>query len=386
MQVFPLTTPVLSLCFARGPIQSKAGALLFLRLGMAQIARLGLLLGFLVGSAAFGAAFDYANPLPFTYSEGQEKSKKEVRDPCITRVGDTYYLVFTMSPFSNYEVDRVSLPDQGGSPGIALYSSKDLKAWRFENWLVKSSELAENCPYKDRFWAPEIHQFGSKFYLIFTADNWIKNEHNSSGKIGIAGYPFVSVADRIQGPYRHFTYIEKGACDTTLFSDAEGRTYAAMPKNSIFVRQIDLSGLEQGVIKWIGAEKLAVACENTDICNVESPRYLEGPWVERIGSKYYLFHAANYKRDGGTMRKGYWTNVAYAENPLGPWTKDPRAQLFEGGHLAAFDGPGGGKWFAYRGESRNSCSGLLCVDPFQIAKDGTVLVQPTIGARSIPLR
>ena len=36
---------------------------------------------------------------------------------------------------------------------------------------MKSSELPEDCPYKHRFWAPEIHKIGGRFYLIFTADN-----------------------------------------------------------------------------------------------------------------------------------------------------------------------------------------------------------------------
>ena len=30
----------------------------------------------------------------------------------------------------------MSLPNQGGSPGIKLYSSMSLKEWKFENWLV----------------------------------------------------------------------------------------------------------------------------------------------------------------------------------------------------------------------------------------------------------
>jgi len=29
-------------------------------------------------------------------------------------------------------------PDGGGSPGIALYSSPDLKSWKFESWLAEA--------------------------------------------------------------------------------------------------------------------------------------------------------------------------------------------------------------------------------------------------------
>lgn len=31
--------------------------------------------------------------------------------------------------------------------------------------------LPENGPYKNCFWAPEIHKMRGRFYLVFTADN-----------------------------------------------------------------------------------------------------------------------------------------------------------------------------------------------------------------------
>jgi len=111
--------------------------------------------------------FTYRNPIYFQGKTG----KDEVRDPCIIREGDTYYLVFTVWPFRGRDEKHLNDPDQGSSPGIKLFSSKDLLTWTFENWLVKSSELPEDCPYKHRFWAPEIHKIGGRFYLIFTADN-----------------------------------------------------------------------------------------------------------------------------------------------------------------------------------------------------------------------
>lgn len=158
-------------------------------------------------AAAFGvataaaAAGDWSNPLPFSYSEGQVEPRTELRDPCIIREGDRYYLVFTMYPFRNREEKRLAEPDQGGSPGIALYSSPDLKTWKFER--------------------------------------------------------------------------------DPAFPD------------------------------WLG----------------------------------------------------YWTGVAYADHPLGPWKKDPRGRLFRGGHLAVFDGPGGEKCFSYRGESGGAAQGRLSVEP-----------------------
>lgn len=124
----------------------------------------------LVAICSTAQALTYTNPLPFEY-DALGKTRRELRDPCIIREGNTYYLVFTVWPFSNREEKRLSLPNQGGSPGIKLYSSMDLKEWKFENWLVKADELPKGCPYRNRFWAPEIHKIGGRFYLIFTADN-----------------------------------------------------------------------------------------------------------------------------------------------------------------------------------------------------------------------
>lgn len=325
----------------------------------------------------------WSNPLPFQYAEGQTTPRREVRDPCIIREGDTYYLVFTMWPFANREEDRMELSDNGSSPGISLYSSPDLKTWKFENWLVKSSELPENCPYKHRFWAPGIHTIDGRFYLIFTADNWLKKEYNPAGSWGTAGYAFVGVANRVTGPYEHITYIKGAACDTSLFEDTDGKTYAVIPRYHIDMQEIDLSGLARGEVKLLGQPRRVITAENTDIGIAAKPDYLEGPWLGKISGQYHLFYAAIYRDKNHPAWLGYHTGVAVADRVMGPYQKDPRGRILEGGHLAVFGSPDGGKWFSYRGESRNQAGGLLCVDPFELDAQGRVrTVAPTIGEQS----
>ncbi len=318
------------------------------------------------------SVFHWSNPLPFAYTEGQIALRTEVRDPCIVRDGDRYYLILTMWPFSNREINRLERPNQGGSPGIALYSSKDLATWKFENWLVKSADLPIDCPYKNRCWAPEIHKLGGKFYLIFTADNWIKKSYNPAGSWGTAGHAFVGVSDTVKGPYRHISFIDGGACDTTLFEDPDGKTYAFIPRGSIDVQQIDLNQLENGKVRLVGKAATIATADNRDIGLEARPEYLEGPWVEKMGETYVLFYAEIYKDPRHPDLLGYRTGAAYANHPLGPWTKDPRGQVFFGGHLTVFPGPDGRRWFAYRGESRREHQGLLCVDPFDMDATGRV--------------
>ena len=325
-------------------------------------------------------AFTWSNPLPLRYVEGQSAPRTEIRDPCIIRDGDTYFLTFTMWPFRNREERFLKEPNQGGSPGIALYSSRDLKDWKFQNWLVKSAELPEDCPYKNRFWAPEIHRINGKFYLIFTADNWIDGKYNKPGHWGSAGYCFIGVADKVTGPYEHITYVEGGTCDMTLFGDSDREIYAIKPKGDIFVQKMDLDGIGQGRIQFVGPEKKVVACKNDDIGVATSPEYLEGPWMEKNGDQYCLFYAEIYKDKACPDFLGYRTGVAYADNIAGPYKKDPRGQVFFGGHLAVFDGPDRRKWFSYRWEKDDSARGLLCIDPFEIDGHGKVQARETRGS------
>ena len=324
------------------------------------------------------AVFTWSNPIYFQGRTG----KDEVRDPCLVREGDTYYLVFTVWPFRGRDEKHLGDPDQGSSPGIKLFSSKDLKEWKFEKWLVRSADLPGNCPYKHRFWAPEIHKIGGRFHLIFTADNWIAKSYNPAGTWGAAGYAFVGVADRITGPYGHITYIAGGACDTSLLEAADGRTYAVIPAGDVFVQEIDLTKLGEDKVKLVGERRRVVTCDNADIGLDARPQYLEGPWAVRRGGKWFLFYAGPYK-DTPNEKGGYWAGVAYADSPLGPWQKDPRGKVFWGGHVAVFDGPDGRLWFSYRGEQPRETRGFLCIDPMDIDAAGRVQpVGPTVGERA----
>jgi xylan 1,4-beta-xylosidase len=327
----------------------------------------------------------WSNPLPFEYAEGQTEPCREVRDPCIIQDAGSYYLVFTMRPFANREEKRMDLPNNGSSPGIALYRSGDLRSWKFEGWLVKSAALPENCPYKHRFWAPEIHKMGGKFYLIFTADNWLKKEYNPAGTWGTAGYAFVGVAEKITGPYEHITYIPGAACDTSLFADADGRTYAIIPRYNIDIQEIDLTGLSRGDVKLLGLPKRVVTAENSDIGIEAKPDYLEGPRIEKIGTHYYLFCAEIFRDKKYPDWLGYHTGVAVADKVMGPYQKDPRGRIFEGGHLSVFEAAQGGKWFSYRGEASGPAHGLLCVDRFELDADNKVRTSaPTLGPQAGP--
>jgi len=315
----------------------------------------------------------YKNPLLFPGPDNHG----ELRDPCIIRHGDHYYLVYTMWPFSDISGRDPSKPDMGSSPGIQMFVSTDLTNWKPLTWLVKFADLPDDCPYKGRFWAPEIHEHNGKFYLIFYADNWIDSKYNGDGKPGY--HAFIGVSNKVDGPYEHISYLPDSACDTTLLFDDDGRTFAIMPYGDMFEQQVDLSKIEQGKLSYIGLRTKILSHDNSDI-SLPSPKYLEGPWAMKVKKRYYLFYAETYP-------DAYWTGVAYADSPTGPWHKDPRGNVFWGGHLAVFNGPDGRNWFSYREEKFDEGRGLLAVDPFDIAGDGAIQVQgPTNTSQTVTIR
>ena len=226
--------------------------------------------------------------------------------------------------------------------------------------------------------------------MIFTADNWIKDEYNKGGKIG-AYVAFVGVADKVTGPYQSITWLKGAGCDTTLFADDDGKTYAIMPFGDEFIQEVDLTGIEQGDIKLIGPRRMIVSRDNRDVGRRTSPDYLEGPWMIKRKGKYVLFTAAPYRNPkpgdqnsiASDLAPGYWVGAAVADDIWGPYRKQP--QVFLGGHIAIFQGPDGKEWFSYRGEAGGKSQGRLCIDPIPFEQDGSVKpFKPTTGAVAIP--
>ncbi len=330
--------------------------------------------------------FKYRNPI---YPSGRIgiNGNNTLRDPCIIRVKNTYYLVFTMYPFGNWTARNLSKPDQNSSPGIRIYSSTDLTHWKPGPWLYRSSKLPDNCPYKNQFWAPEIHQINRKFYIIFGASNWIAKKYNPGDRFGY--WTYVGVADKVTGPYRHTSLLPGGSgCDSDLFQDTDGKVYDIFPLGNMYIQQVDLSHMARHKISFTGPRVLAVPCSNKDIGLPVSTTYVEGPWTTKIGNLYYLFYAEPYNTFNPKYPKlyGYRTGCAYARSVMGPWKKDPRGTVFWGGHLALFQGPDSRPWFSYRIEKSRRYNGLLGIDPLILAPDGKVgHDRPTLGSQTVPL-
>ena len=131
---------------------------------------------------------------------------------------------------------------------------------------------------------------------------------------------------RVTGPYRHITWLKGAGCDTTLFADDNGKTYAIMPFGDEFIQEVNLTGIEQGDIKLVGSRRMIVSRDNKDVGRRTSPDYLEGPWIIKRKGKYILFTAAPYRKPKlvpqtsapADLAEGYWVGAAVADNIWGP--------------------------------------------------------------------
>jgi xylan 1,4-beta-xylosidase len=291
-----------------------------------------------------------------------------MRDHQILKIGDVWYMTGTSSPYW-----------KGPSPGVRLYKSSDLLNWTFVNWLIDASKLPEDCFFKGRFWAPEIHPAHGRFYLTVNSghgggpedENRLMQEHAI----------ILFVADQIAGPYTLITREKPIGKpfknDASLFTDVDGRSYLYASGGGLWQAEINL---ETG--KLVGREDLEKICSPGDAGNPDwMIGGIEGPFVIKRGDWYHLFFSA--------WTFGYEVGVMRAKSPLGPWELASREPIFgtrkrrhraeqmerggyahlsfvdtpdpyaEAGHCAIFEGPDGRDWLSchYLKEGRHPIPG-----------------------------
>jgi xylan 1,4-beta-xylosidase len=315
--------------------------------------------------------FTWTNPI---YYQG-DKNGDEVHDPDVINDRGIYYMVATLAPFANFTYRDPNRPNYGSAPGIAIYSSRDLKVWKFEDWLYKSSDIPDTAPYKHQFWAPEIHKIDGRYYIIFGASNWIADKYNITGKMGY--YQFIAVADKVTGPYEHTTALQGPGVDTSLFQDDDGKTYVVWPWNEI--HPVDLSQIDRGIVT-VGPKISQTTTPDQFRANGHdwhADAAVEGPYMIKHGGIYYSLYACNY---GGV----YATGVSTATSLSGPWTLDPRGPVFNGGHQSEFIGPNG-QWWACDKHENTNISQWVSIDPITFGSDGRLNVIQTNTPQSIQI-
>jgi beta-xylosidase len=288
--------------------------------------------------------FTYTNPITRDPSQS-------MRDHQILKVGDTWYMTGSTPPYW-------TLPN----PGVRLFTSRDLLHWTFHSWLIDASKLSDDCFYRGRFWAPEIHRAHNRFYLtVNTGNRGDRGEQYATPHAVV-----LFVADRVTGPYELLT--KKGPIgkefrnDASLFTDDDGRSYLYCSGGGLWQAEIDLK-----TGKLFGRDDAESICGPRDAGNPDWMHGgIEGPFVIKRVGVYYMFFSA--------WTRGYEVGVMRAAHPLGPWKlmpnspilgtrkrhyrepqmikggyahiqfEDTRDPFVETGHCAIFEGPDGKDW------------------------------------------
>ena len=311
-------------------------------------------------------SFVYKNPV---YS----KAIDSIRDCQIVEDKGCYYLIGTCPPYW-----------EGPNPGIKLYSSDDLLNWQFERFLLKREALDEDVWYRDRFWAPEIHNVHDRYYLTFNCRNDQTSFPHSCG---------LAVADHILGPYTVLTHgqpLIKPGNDLTIFVDDDAKTYVFW--SGIWEQDIDLASCT-----LLGEPIQCFTPEEGQWDEIG----VEGPYVVKRKGTYYMFYSS--------WTRGYEIGYATSEAPLGPWQKfagnpffgaqyqktcgergmnftgDPNSPYVGVGHNAIFTGPDGRDWLVchYQEKGRREALGF---DPIWFEKGSVKSNGPTYAEQSVARR
>ena len=213
-------------------------------------------------------------------------------DPSVIRVGDDYWTTATSAEWS---------------PIFLLMHSRDLVHWEARGAVFRERPVwaARN------FWAPELQQFGSRFYVYYTAR--MKN-----GPLCVA----VASAAEPQGPYTdHGALVcqEIGSIDAVATADENGDIYLLWKE--------DDNSRNQPTPLWaqkLSADGTRLVGSRTELFRNDPTTWeggvVEGSFVVRRGGWFYMFYSGNACCG---RRCNYALGVARARKLLGPWEKNP---------------------------------------------------------------
>jgi xylan 1,4-beta-xylosidase len=185
-------------------------------------------------------------------------------DPCVIRVGDTYYM-------SNTTMHMC--------PGVPISKSKDLVNWEPAGYAYQKMEDNDGTTlqngknmYGQGSWASSLRYHNGMFYVTFAALNTGKTYIYKTADVASPNWEKISFSPHLYDP--------------SLFFDDDGRVYIVSEADNIRLTELnaDLSGVKAGGVNQIvipNASKLA-----------GGPDYYvtaEGNHMYKVNGKYYHF-------------------------------------------------------------------------------------------------
>lgn len=254
-------------------------------------------------------------------------------DPFVMLYENTYYLYGTTRNF-------------------CCWWSKDFADWEYAGPAYRTQQ---NPWATGSFWAPEVHRYRGKFYLIYSAkgpDRRVSPTQTQDARPKEHMWICLAASDKPEGPFvdvKTPLFMDDESCiDGHLFLDdgdvpyiyftrvgATGNPYASPPTGYMYGKTYgarlspDLTQLQGEPVLCVQADQAWEQPESMfSRCN-------EGAFVFKRGGRYYMTYSAYHY-----ARPEYGIGCATASSPLGPWTKSPNNPLVTRHLDIGVSGPG----------------------------------------------
>lgn len=201
-------------------------------------------------------------------------------DPYVLSYNGVYYIYSTNHPDDGFEV----------------FTSTDLVNWESAGMCAKKGDIIGDSG----FWAPEVYERNGKFYMLYTAQEFLA----------------MAVSDSPTGPFTktsdEFIISDYRAIDGNILFDDDGSIYL------YFSKVTDNDGQQLWGCR-MGDDLLTI--DESTLTHLTSPEGWEGatnegPFVIKHNGTYYLTYSGD-GYGGGTYSVGYATS----DSPLGKYTK-----------------------------------------------------------------
>jgi len=271
-----------------------------------------------------GKSVRYCNPLPLeASSKDGSPSGVGLGDVTVVKEGDAYYLFGT---------------------GGGAWVSKDFVNWKYQAVEVRDGRLPV---------APHVVKFNGAFYMSGN-DAPLYKAPGILGPYEVYGQWLDEKGQPWKVTYQGTT--ANGAFDVDIFVDDDNKPYMYFPGRSmggIYVAPLDPTALNRFTAApkhLFGFDPAHVWERWGEYNEYTAAAWIEGPWMFKRNSVYYLEYSAS-----GTQWLSYASGVYSAKSPLGPFTYNSRNPLLRKtsgvvtgpGHGCVVKGPDGNWWVFY---------------------------------------
>ena len=353
----------------------------------------------------------------FLVSCAENKTTDTYKNPLNVAFGDPFILNASDGKFYMYGTS--------GESGFRTYSSEDMVNWKDEGLIYQGA--TPDSWTVDCFWAPEVYERNSKFYLFFSS-NWKENPTGELENFRIG----VAVSDKPTGPFKEMfsrPVFDPGypIIDANLyFDDVNGKVYM------YYSRCCYKHAVESEIADWAREKGWFDEVEESWIYGVElkpdfsgvigepvlllrppvriddkqsewesrsvtakevNRRWTEGSYIIKKEDIYYMMYSANFF--GGEY---YAVGYATSSNPLGPFKKSENNPVLQKnsekggdvtgtGHNMILTLSDGSMYCVYHGRTTKTGNDrMVFIDKMEMKDNGELVVNgPTTSENTISL-